>query len=237
MKGWCDHCKDGGPREQCTKGRMTTEQLIQHLKSEKGCVYHRFMTNYLELYFCKNKGTYLGLENVGHYSFYGKIDPKRQRSFENENEFLIFKAKDDTRKLKLRNEKEAKEAAAKVKTSSAQTVKTVSVAVASVAVSTMSTLTQEGQPVTNSSTRKKQNRAVKQRIKRKAEQQTEPDKYSKILVLGLSHSNKFTHEFQARVDEGSSRTDYALSNGKTTPSKDVPSDGIGYIFTRSCLSI
>ena len=103
---------------------------------------------------------------------------------------------------------------------------------ASVAVSTMSTLTQEGQPLTNSSTRKKQNRAVKQRIKRKAEQQTEPDKYSKILVLGLSHTNKFTHEFQARVDDGSSRTDYALSNGKTTPSKDV-SDAIrGYHYVK-----
>ena len=111
IKGWRDQFKVEGPREQCTKGKMTTEQLIQHLESKRGCIYHRFMTNYLELYFCKNKGTYLGLENVGHYSFYGKSDPKRQRSFDNENEFLIFKAKDDTRKQKLRNEKEAKEAA------------------------------------------------------------------------------------------------------------------------------
>ncbi len=90
----------------------------------------------------------------------------------------------------------------------------------------MSTLT------TNSSTRRKQIRALKQRTRRKAQEQTEPDKYSKILVLGLSHNNKFKSVYQARVDEESARTDYVLPNGKTIPSKDV-SDAIrGFLYEK-----
>ena len=57
------------------------------------------MSNYLEVYFCKYKGNYLGLDNVGHYSFYGKSDEKRKKSFDNEQEFIIFKDEEERGKI------------------------------------------------------------------------------------------------------------------------------------------
>ena len=87
---------------------MTPDGLLQHLNSNNGCVYHRFMINYLEVYFCKYKGDYLGLDNVGHYSFYGKSDEKRKKSFDNEQESIIFKHEEEKRRKQLLEQKEAK---------------------------------------------------------------------------------------------------------------------------------
>ena len=63
-------------------------------------------------------------------------------------------------------------------------------------------------------------------------EESEPDKYSKVMVLGLSHNNKFKSVYEARVNEGSVRTDYVMTNGKTVLSKDVL-DGIrGFLYEK-----
>ena len=102
----------------------------------------------------------------------------------------------------------------------------------SVGVSTMSTLTQDGHHVPTSAERRKIAKALKQKKRRKMKEETEPDKYSKVMVLGLSHNNKFKSVYEARVNEGSVRTDYVMTNGKTVLSKDVL-DGIrGFLYEK-----
>ena len=238
MKGWREKSNVGYLTKECEKGSMNTESLLQHFKNESGCVYHRFMKNYIEIYLCKDKGTYLGLENVGHYSLYGKSDPRYTRSFENEQEFIIFKDQEEAKKKKLLEEIEAKKTAAKLKTTPLKIVQAIAnnnvdnVAVSSVGVSTMSTLTQDGHHVPTSAERRKIAKALKQKKRRKMKEETEPDKYSKVMVLGLSHNNKFKSVYEARVNEGSVRTDYVMTNGKTVLSKDVL-DGIrGFLYEK-----
>ncbi len=51
-----------------------------------------------------DEGEYLGM-GVGHYSFYGKSDWRRQKSYDNEMEFLKYKKEYD---LKRREEKQKK---------------------------------------------------------------------------------------------------------------------------------
>ena len=241
MKGWRDKTQVNGPEKPCDKGKMTSSALIQHLEDKKRCVYHRYISKYLKVNFCVDEGEYLGM-GVGHYSFYGKSDRRRQKSYDNEMEFLKYKKEYD---LKRREEKQKKadelikmklikEAETKVIASEPDKLlndKQTSELENKPHATVVSSLTDENIYSPHNSMRK-QRRHRLQRQNRKNKQALEECKYKKILVLGTSHGNLFLDEYESRVNDKSSLTHYTTANGKLFPSKDV-SDAIrGYHYSK-----
>ena len=163
--------------------------------------------------------------NVGHYAFYGLSDPKRKEAYDNEMEFLEFKKQTDKQNREV-IEKRAAAAAAEKELK----MNTDEDAAKKCVVTVVSSLTDDMYP--DNSKRRRARRALLQKNKRKNKQMEEESKYRHVLVLGTSHQNKFVPEYEKRVKDKSTLSNYTMADGKFVLSKDVADAIRGYHYQK-----